>query len=59
MASVRNMSKHTVDLRCIGRSVDPDEKVDVPDDVFKAHVWPETVWDTDSPARKSTAKKGE
>jgi hypothetical protein len=59
VASVRNISEHTVDLRCIGRSVAPDERVDVPDDVFKSHEWADTVWDTDGPkaAEKSTAKK--
>lgn len=58
MAFVRNISEHTVDLRAIGRGVAPDEKVEVPDDVFRQYEWADTIWDTDGPKpRKSTAKK--
>lgn len=64
MATVRNLTEHTLDLRCIGRAVAPDEKVDVDDDVFDTYVWPSTVWDCsrDSKAeprktRKQTVKK--
>lgn len=45
MATVRNKSEHTLDLRCIGRGVAPDEKAEVPDDVFDTYTWPDTLWD--------------
>lgn len=38
----------------LGRIVEPDEQVDVPDDVFKSREWPEALWDV--PEKKSTAK---
>lgn len=45
MASVRNISEHPLDSRDLGRVVEPDEKVDVPDVLFESLLWPETVWE--------------
>lgn len=64
MATVRNLSEHTLDLRCIGRGVAPDERAEVPDDVFDGLSWPSSLWDCSrdskaepAPPKKTPAKK--
>lgn len=57
MAQIRNKTEHTLNIRVLNRSAEPDELVDVPDDIFKEHVWPETVWDVK--ATKSAKTKSE
>ena len=52
MTKLRNVSTDTLELRLLGRVVAPDEVVDVPDDVFAEHAWPETLWAVVTPARK-------
>ena len=42
---------HTVPL--LGRTLEPDELVEVDNDVFKAHDWPESLWTV---VEKSTPK---
>lgn len=47
MASVRNISDDTLEVRCSGVSlgeVAPDAVLNVDDDLFAGHAWPETVW---------------
>lgn len=50
MPRIRNVSDVAVSLNAIGgpepftASVDPDEVIEVPQDVFKAHEWPESIW---------------
>lgn len=45
MAKVRNIGPKPVMLVCITRTVDIDEVVDVPDEVFARHGWPEELWE--------------
>lgn len=56
MASIRNKSEHRLYVRAINQAVDPDEQVDVPDDVFKIYDWPDTVWDV---VKTPAKRKGE
>lgn len=48
MAKVRNVSNDILELRLSGgdwrANAAPDEVVEVPDDLFKAHAWPEDLW---------------
>lgn len=46
MAKLRNTSDDTLETRVGGRSytTEPDGLLDIPDDVYLAHVWPETLW---------------
>lgn len=58
MAKVRYRGSEPADVPLLGRTVDPDEVVVVPDDVFESREWPETNWTVVSTAKK-TAKDGE
>lgn len=44
MAKLRNVSDAALDLRALGKTVDVDEVVEVPDDFFENHAWAETLW---------------
>lgn len=43
------------DVRVLGRVVEPDELVDVPQDVFDAYAWPESLWSPE-PGRATTPR---
>lgn len=57
MAKLRNVSDSDLYLAPVGRAVVMDEVVEVPDDVFQAHAWPESLWAVVAPGRKN--KDGE
>lgn len=46
MAKLRNRSDDTLETRVSGRTYTtaPDALLDLPDDVYLAHAWPETLW---------------
>ena len=58
MAKIRNVSDGTLELRLDGFTVvaEVDEVVDVPDALYKSHVFPEALWADVSPPRKTTTK---
>lgn len=62
MAKLRNVSDAPLEVRALGRTVDVDEVLEVPDDFYDQHAWPETLWAVvtgSKPARKTTAKDEE
>lgn len=59
MAKVRNISNEELSVPLLGRSVEPDTVVEVDDDVFNAHAWPETTWAVVTPAKKKTSDSSE
>lgn len=48
MAKLRNVSADTLELRLNGgdwsATAEPDQVVEVPDDLYEQHAWPEDVW---------------
>lgn len=58
MAKLRFVANEPHDVPVLGRTVDPDELVDVPDDVFASRVWPEAQWAVVG-EKKPTAKDKE
>ena len=58
MAKIRNITTETYELRYAGLSLGwaaPDAVLEIPDDVFKQLVFPETIW---SVVAKPGAKSG-
>lgn len=53
MAKLRNISPDEHEVPVLGRSVGVDEVVHVPDDVFEAHSWPDTIWQVVSAPKPS------
>lgn len=60
MARVRYVGDEPRDVPLLGRSVEPDELVEVDDEVFTPYDWPEAQWSVVEKAKtnqkKSTAK---
>ena len=54
MVKRRFLGDEPHDVRDLGRTVEPDELVDIPDDLDKERAWPESLW---SEPQKSTAAK--
>jgi hypothetical protein len=44
MATLRNISADTLDVRAFGQTVEPDGLLEVSDALWAQHEWPETVW---------------
>lgn len=44
MAKLRNISPDEREVPLVGRFVGVDEVIEVPDDVYEAHSWPEETW---------------
>lgn len=59
MAKLRFVGNEPADVPVLGRTVEPDELVDVDDAVFKSRVWPEAQWAVVGEPKKSTAKDKE
>ncbi|MGZ6836777.1 MAG: hypothetical protein ACXVGE_13055 [Blastococcus sp.] len=59
MAKVRNVSDSPLELRLDGliRTADLDEVIEVPDELFAAHSWSESLWAVVTPAKSN--KKSE
>ena len=57
MAKIRNVSDGTLDLRVDGftATVEQDEVTEVPDVIFAAYVWPESLWAVVVPAKSPKA----
>ena len=62
MAQVRNITDRTVDVHLNGHPrggamgrVEPDGLLDVPDEVFLAHDWPEDDWQVEDDPRDQAA----
>lgn len=66
MAKYRNITDQTLNVVCNGHprggsygDVEPDQVLEVPDDVAAAHVWPETVWsEVEAPKDPEAAPRG-
>ena len=56
MAKVRFIGSEPHDVPLVGRTVEPDELVEVDDAVFSSREWPESHWAVVSEPKKSTAK---
>lgn len=54
MAKLRFVGREPHRVPLLGRTVQPDELVEVDNDVFKQHDWPETTWTVVD--RKATTK---
>lgn len=57
MAKLRNVSDGPLDLRVDGftATVEQDEVTDVPDTIFQAHAWPESLWAVVAPSKTPKA----
>ena len=44
MATLRFLLPEPHEVPLLGRVLEPDEAVEVDDDVFKEHAWPESTW---------------
>lgn len=56
MAKLRNVSTDTLVVPALnGRVVEPDEVVEVRDELLEELVWPETTWAVVAPPRKVAA----
>lgn len=56
MAKVRNVSPDTLVVPLLGgRVVEPDEVVEVGDDLFLEHDWPESTWAVVSAPKRKLA----
>lgn len=53
MAKLRNISADTLNVPLLGMDVEPDHIVDVPDEVFHAYAWPESVWQVVKQTKKT------
>lgn len=49
MATVRNISADRRHVPLLDRDVDPDELVEVPDELVWEYAWPADTWDVDAP----------
>lgn len=58
VAKLRNISEHRLHIRAANVAVDPDELVEIPDDVYTDHVWPDTVWTVVSEPKKAAKSTG-
>lgn len=64
MAKYRNTTKRALEVRLPewqGKA-EPDEVVDVPDEIAKKYDWPETIWspvETEKHTRKRTTEESE
>lgn len=58
MAKLRFVANEPHDVPLLERTVEPDEMVEVDDDVFASRVWPEAQWAVVS-EKKPTAKDKE
>lgn len=47
MAKLRNKTDNTLETKVLGRSyiTEPDGILEVTDDVYLAHGWPDAIWD--------------
>lgn len=59
MAKLRNISPDPLDVPLLGRTVDVDEVVEVPDELFKQHSWADTLWSEVGGKSKTTTKSEE
>ena len=60
MAKLRNVSADTLSVPLLGRSVEPDEVVEVEDRLLKDYDWPETLWsEVAAPKKTTTTNKDE
>jgi hypothetical protein len=57
MAKLRNISPDTLIVPLLGRSVDPDEVVEVADALLEQYAWPDTLWAVVTPSKKPTESK--
>jgi hypothetical protein len=44
VAKLRNISPDTLQVPLLGATVEPDQVVDVPDQLFKDYAWPDSLW---------------
>lgn len=46
MAKLRNITPHTLETRLNGRNfvTEPDAILDLPDDLYGAYAWPDSIW---------------
>jgi hypothetical protein len=62
---LRNVSADALEVRVLGRTVEPDEVVEIPAGVLETYpypdAWPDSLWAAVGGAKKSTEKteKGE
>ena len=52
MAKVRYIGDEPMDVPLVGREVEPDELIEVPDAVAQDTVWPERFWRVEDAGRK-------
>jgi hypothetical protein len=47
MAKLRNKTTDTLETRVAGRTyvTGPDDALEIPDQVYLEHLWPESIWD--------------
>lgn len=58
MAKLRNISNDVLVVPALGGvTVEPDQVVDVPDDLAEEMDWPETTWAVVAPAKKTIKDK--
>lgn len=41
---IRYIGNEPASVPLLGRTVAPDEAIDVPDDVYASRAWPESLW---------------
>ena len=58
MAKIRNVSPDPLDVPLLGRVVDIDEVVEVPEELYDSHSWADTLWAVVS-TKKTTTKSEE
>jgi hypothetical protein len=44
MAKLRNRTTDALYVPCVDARVEPDEVIEIPDETYRAYVWPDTVW---------------
>lgn len=58
MATLRFVADEPHDVPLLGRTVAPDELVEVSDDVFASREWPEAQWAVVSEKKPTAKDKG-
>lgn len=54
MSKIRYLGAETASVPLLQRDVQPDELVEVDDDLLKTYDWPESLWSVEE--KKSTSK---
>jgi hypothetical protein len=50
VGTVRNIGPERISVPLLGRDIDPDEVVEVPDEYLEDYAWPEETWKVEGSA---------